>query len=61
MTDDTPDESTPRDLDFVPKKPGAEVDSELAFHLEQRIQTNIAKGMSPEACLLYTSPSPRDS
>ena len=49
MTDNTPDESTPRDLNFVPKKPGAEVDSELAFHLEQRIQTNIAKGMSPEA------------
>src|SRR5256885_13824068 len=38
-----------RDVGFMPKKPGAEVDSELAFHLEQRIQTNIAKGMSPEA------------
>src|SRR3954463_5894732 len=49
MSDHTPNDSTPRDLDFVPKKPAAEVDSELAFHLEQRIQANIAKGMSPEA------------
>src|SRR6185503_7957932 len=49
MTDYTPDESNPRDVDFVPKKPAAEVDSELAFHLEQRIQANIAKGMSPDA------------
>jgi predicted permease len=39
----------PRDHDFIPKKPKAEVDSELAFHLEQRIQANIAKGMSPDA------------
>src|SRR3954468_14858485 len=49
MTDHFSDESTPRDVDFIPKKPGAEVDSELAFHLEQRIQANIANGMTPEA------------
>src|SRR4051812_36226847 len=49
MSDDTRNESTDRDRDFVPKKPAAEVDSELAFHLEQRIQANIAKGMSPDA------------
>ena len=49
MTDHTPDDSDPRNVEFVPKKPAREVDSELAFHLEQRIQANIAKGMSPEA------------
>ncbi len=49
MTDHSSDEATPRDVNFIPKKPGAEVDSELAFHLEQRIQANIANGMTPEA------------
>lgn len=49
MSEHTPNDSNRRDLDFVPKKPAAEVDSELAFHLEQRIEANIAKGMSPEA------------
>ena len=34
---------------FVPPKPRAEVDAELAYHLEQRIQKNIAGGMSPDA------------
>ena len=48
MSEHTPNDSNHRDLDFVPKKPAAEVDSELAFHLEQRIAANIAKGMSAE-------------
>jgi predicted permease len=48
MSDRTPDESSPHD-DFIPKPPAAEVDSELEFHLEQRIQDNLAKGMSPQA------------
>ena len=34
---------------FVPPKPQAEVDDELGFHLERRIQDNIKRGMSPEA------------
>ena len=38
----------PRKIPFVPSKPEKEVDSELRFHLEARIQTNIAAGMSPE-------------
>jgi predicted permease len=38
-----------RSADFIPQKPGAEVDDELAYHLERRIQQNIARGMSPEA------------
>ena len=37
-----------RDYRFVPPKPGAEVDDELRFHLEQRIQDYIANGMSPD-------------
>jgi putative ABC transport system permease protein len=38
----------PRKLPYVPGQPDAEVDSELRFHLEQRIEANIAAGMSPE-------------
>lgn len=38
----------PRKIPFVPIKPEKEVDSELRFHLEKRIQGNIAAGMSPE-------------
>ena len=34
---------------FVPPKPQAEVDDELRFHLERRIQDNINRGMTPEA------------
>ena len=49
MSDHTPDESKARDFQFVPQKHAAEVDSELQFHLEQRIQANIARGMSPDA------------
>ncbi len=49
MSDHPSNDPQPRDVGFMPKKPGAEVDSELAFHLEQRIQANIAKGMSPDA------------
>src|SRR5688572_14099703 len=43
------DMNEPRKLPYVPGKPDAEVDSELRFHLEQRIEANIAAGMSPEA------------
>ena len=38
----------PRKIPFIPGKPGAEVDSELRFHLEERIQANIAAGMNPD-------------
>lgn len=38
----------PRKVPFVPNRPEKEVDSELRFHLEKRIQENIAAGMSPE-------------
>ena len=38
----------PRKLPYVPGKPDAEVDSELRFHLEERIRANIAAGMSPD-------------
>ena len=38
----------PRKLPYVPGQPRAEVDSELRFHLEERIQANIAAGMNPE-------------
>jgi putative ABC transport system permease protein len=38
----------PRKIPFVPGKPEKEVDSELRFHLEARIQANIDAGMSPE-------------
>jgi hypothetical protein len=34
---------------FVTPKPKREVDDELRFHLEQRIQSYIAGGMSPDA------------
>src|SRR5262245_2214909 len=49
MTDRKPDDSSARDIDFIPKKPAAEVDRELQFHLEQRIQANVDRGMSPDA------------
>ncbi|HEY9228756.1 MAG TPA: permease prefix domain 1-containing protein, partial [Gemmatimonadaceae bacterium] len=49
MTNHSPNDSDSRDHELVPKKPAAEVDSELAFHLEQRIAANIAKGMIPDA------------
>jgi predicted permease len=39
----------PRKLPWVPVKPAAEVDSELRFHLEKRINANIAAGMTPDA------------
>lgn len=38
----------PRRIPYVPGKPDAEVDSELRFHLDERIQANIAAGMTPE-------------
>ncbi|HSE66194.1 MAG TPA: ABC transporter permease, partial [Gemmatimonadales bacterium] len=38
----------PRKLPFVPGKPDAEVDSELRFHLDRRIEANIAAGMTPD-------------
>jgi len=37
-----------RDQPFVTPKPEIEVDDELRFHLERRIQTYIDNGMSPE-------------
>src|SRR4051812_14645104 len=33
---------------FVQGKPGKEVDSELAFHIEERIRAYIAAGKTPE-------------
>ena len=42
----------PRKLPYVPGKPDAEVDSELRFHLDERIQANIAAGMSPDEARL---------
>ncbi|HEX6942515.1 MAG TPA: ABC transporter permease, partial [Gemmatimonadaceae bacterium] len=42
----------PRKLPYVPGQPRAEVDSELRFHLEERIQANIAAGMSLEEARL---------
>jgi predicted permease len=36
-----------RDFRFVTPKPEAEVDAELGFHLEQRVQAYIARGLSP--------------
>jgi putative ABC transport system permease protein len=38
----------PRKLPFIPGSADSEVDSELRFHLEQRVQANIAAGMTPE-------------
>src|SRR5687768_8105459 len=38
----------PRKIPFVPIKPEKEVDSELRFHLEKRIQANLDAGMTPE-------------
>ena len=38
----------PKKLPYVPGKPQAEVDSELRFHLEERVRANIAAGMTPE-------------
>src|SRR5688572_31078837 len=38
----------PRRIPFIPGKPGAEVDSELSFHIEERIQANSAVGMNPD-------------
>src|SRR5689334_18876722 len=42
----------PKKLPYVPGKAQSEVDSELRFHLEERIQANIAAGMSPEQARL---------
>jgi len=41
----------PRKVPFVPVKPEKEVDLELGFHLEKRIQENLAAGMSPEQAI----------
>ncbi|HSA55764.1 MAG TPA: ABC transporter permease, partial [Gemmatimonadaceae bacterium] len=38
----------PRKILYVPGKADAEVDSELRFHLDERIRANIAAGMSPD-------------
>lgn len=44
MSDDKPNPATP----FLTPRPTVEVNDELAFHLEQRIQKYIARGMTPE-------------
>lgn len=38
----------PRKVPFIPGAADREVDSELRFHLEERVQRYIAQGMSPE-------------
>src|SRR3954466_4785364 len=38
-----------RHTPFVTPKPKREVNDELEFHLEQRIQSYIASGMAPDA------------
>ncbi|HEX6631195.1 MAG TPA: permease prefix domain 1-containing protein, partial [Gemmatimonadaceae bacterium] len=38
-----------RGAHVVPPKPEAEVDDELAFHLEQRVRDYVARGMDPDA------------
>ena len=38
----------PKKTPFVEGKPEKEVDSELRFHIEERIRANIAAGMTPE-------------
>ena len=38
-----------REFRIFPPKPDAEVDDELAFHLEQRIRDYVARGMDPES------------
>lgn len=38
----------PRKILHVPGKADAEVDSELRFHLDERIRANVAAGMSPD-------------
>src|SRR5689334_5552310 len=37
-----------RDYQFVAPKPEAEVDDELRFHVEERIRSYMANGMSPD-------------
>src|SRR4051812_30590309 len=48
MSDRSDPNRADRDLRIVPSKPEAEVDDELRFHLEERIQAYIASGMTPE-------------
>ena len=43
------DDSRGRNARFIAPKPQAEVDDELSFHLEQRVQEYVARGMSPDA------------
>jgi predicted permease len=38
----------PKKVPFVPTRADKEVDSELRFHIEERIKANIAAGMAPE-------------
>jgi putative ABC transport system permease protein len=37
-----------REYRFVAQKPEAEVDDELRFHVEERIRSYVASGMSPD-------------
>jgi predicted permease len=45
MSDETPRGPRP---EFLPQKPRTEVDDELAYHLERRVQGFIDRGLSPE-------------
>jgi putative ABC transport system permease protein len=38
-----------REFRIFPPRPDAEVDDELAFHLEQRVRDYVARGMDPES------------
>jgi predicted permease len=49
MSDEPRRDHRARRADFVPQQPRAEVDDELAFHIERRVQAYIASGMTPEA------------
>jgi predicted permease len=46
--DDSERPTHPRDLEIIPPSPKREVDDELRFHLEQRVQAYIASGMAPD-------------
>src|SRR3954471_10105147 len=48
MRDDSNRDPRGPSAPIVPPKPRAEVDDELAYHLERRIQKNIERGMTPE-------------
>jgi predicted permease len=49
MSDESKRDQRARGAELVPQKPRAEVDDELAYHIERRIQGYIAGGMTPDA------------